>query len=71
MEKKRELTPIEFAKREGLTLDWVYRQCRLGKYPATLRDVGGKKRWGIQDCRPRRRNTVGKINPQAEEQSAI
>jgi hypothetical protein len=47
MDKKREFTALEFAKREGKTLDWIYKQCRLGKLPATLRDG----RWVIQDCR--------------------
>ena len=35
---KQELSVLEFAKREGKTLDWIYKQCRLGKLPATLRN---------------------------------
>ena len=41
---KKELTVLEFAKREGKTLDWIYKQCRLGKLPATLRNG----RWAIR-----------------------
>ena len=42
--QKKELTVLEFAKSEGKTLDWIYKQCRLGRLPATLRDG----RWTIK-----------------------
>jgi hypothetical protein len=40
---KTKLSVLEYAKREGKTLDWIYKQCRLGKLPATLRNG----RWTI------------------------
>jgi len=27
------LTPAEYARKHGLTLDWVYRLCRVGRLP--------------------------------------
>jgi hypothetical protein len=62
MSGKRGLTVLEFAKREGKTLDWIYKQCRLGKLPATLH----KGRWIIYDRRPRSRSPAGK-NAQVNE----
>jgi hypothetical protein len=41
---KRELTPLEHARERGVTIDWVYRELRLGKIPATRRG----RRWIIQ-----------------------
>jgi hypothetical protein len=35
---EQEMSVLEFAKREGKTLDWIYKQCRLGRLPATLRN---------------------------------
>jgi hypothetical protein len=41
---EKKLSVLEYAKREGKTLDWIYKQCRLGKLPATLRNG----RWTIR-----------------------
>ena len=40
---KTKLSVLEYARRQGKTLDWIYKQCRLGKLPATLRNG----RWAI------------------------
>lgn len=40
----KDLSPLKYAKREGKSLDWIYRLCRLGKLPATLRNG----RWTIR-----------------------
>jgi hypothetical protein len=39
-----EVTALDYAKRERLSIDWVYRMARLGQIPA--RRVDGK--WLIQ-----------------------
>jgi len=33
--KKTNLTPIELARQRGQSLDWIYRQIRVGKIHAT------------------------------------
>jgi hypothetical protein len=40
---KKGMTVLEYAIQERKTLDWVYKQCRLGRLPAVLRDG----RWTI------------------------
>jgi hypothetical protein len=33
--KKTNITPVELARQRGQTLDWIYRQIRVGKIRAT------------------------------------
>jgi len=33
--KKTNLTPVELARQRGQSLDWIYRQIRVGKIRAT------------------------------------
>jgi len=40
---QKEITPNELAKKRDVTIDWIYRELRLGKIPAVRR--GG--RWFI------------------------
>jgi hypothetical protein len=32
--KKINITPVQLARQRGQSLDWIYRQIRLGKIPA-------------------------------------
>jgi len=41
--KKENLTPVELARQRGQSLDWIYRQIRVGKIRATRQ----RNRWVI------------------------
>ncbi len=40
---QKEMTPNELARKRGVTIDWIYRELRLGKIPAVRRG----RRWLI------------------------
>jgi len=40
---QKEMTPVELARKRGVTIDWIYRELRLGKIPAVRRG----RRWLI------------------------
>ncbi len=43
MKRKAGITPVELARRRGVSLDWIYRQLWLRKIPAVRRG----RRWVI------------------------
>ncbi len=42
--RQKEMTPVELARKRGVTIDWIYRELRLGKIPAVRRG----RRWLIR-----------------------